>query len=449
MEQPVGQRERRVKPNIYERHQRNCRWVQNPKRRCDCTPSYFVAKSITIDGVTKQRRQTFPRVQDAEAWLAEFDARKKRGLVSSLDTSLRSHLEDLDDRLRRGVARQKNGKPYKPRSIILYRHGLRTLLALEAPELDKPVDAISVRDMQRLTDLLSEYLEYASVKAIQQPLRVVWGELARQGDLRNPMLGVVTPRPLSRPEEIIDPHVAVEIIERLPIKDRIIFGLALHTGARSGEIRALRWCDIDLDKRQVNIHRNYSGRELTTPKSEAGTRIVGFGQILAQQLGDYRNWVKGNRRAEFLEPHALVVPKQGDPFSPFEVTSLYRRVKKIVGVDDADKVKLHGLRKAYTSILVNRGVDLKTIQRTTGHASASLTLGTYTRLLTTDSRVTADVMDEFLSPFSGWVTDPRVAEVEAWRDYEVQLDQENWYLEQAAEAQGGGFRPRQAPLFDM
>jgi integrase len=445
----VGQRERRVKPNIYERHQRTCRWVENPKRRCDCTPGYFVAKSVTIDGVTKQRRETFPRIQDAEAWLAEFDARKKRGLVDSLDTSLRSHLEVFDDRLARGVARQKSGKPYKPRSITLYRHGIRKLLALKAPELDKPVDAISVRDMQRVTDLLSERLEYDSVKAIQQPLRVVWSELARQGDLRNPMLGVVTPRPPSKPEEILDPHVAVEIIERLPLKDRIIFSLALHTGARSGEIRALRWCDIDLEKGSVDIHRNYSGRELTTPKSEAGVRVVGFGQILTRQLREYRAWVKENRREEFLDSEALVIPNQGDPFSPFEVTSLYRRVEALVGGHDASKIKLHGLRKAYTSILVNRGVDLKTIQRNTGHASASLTLGTYTRLLNTDNRVTAEVMDEFLNPFKDWIADSQVAANEAWDEYQAQLDRENRELERASEAQGGGFTPRDAPLFDL
>ncbi len=445
----MGQRERRIKPNIYERHQRNCRWVENPKRRCDCTPGYFVAKSVTIDGVTKQRRETFPRIQDAEAWLAEFDARKKRGLVDSLDTSLRSHLEEFDDRLERGVARQKSGKPYKPRSITLYRHGVRKLLALKSPELEKPVDAISVRDMQRITDILSERLEYDSVKAIQQPLRVVWSELARQGDLRNPMLGVVTPRPASKPEEIIDPHVAVEVIERLPLKDRIIFSLALHTGARSGEIRALRWCDVDIEKGNVDIHRNYSGRELTTPKSEAGVRVVGFGEILTQQLREYRAWVKENRREEFLDSEALVIPNQGDPFSPFEVTSLYRRVETLVGAQDASKIKLHGLRKAYTSILVNRGVDLKTIQRNTGHASASLTLGTYTRLLNTDNRVTAEVMDEFLSPFKDWIADPQLAEIEAWEEYRAQLDRENWDLEQSAEVNGGGFTPRDAPLFDM
>jgi hypothetical protein len=58
-------------------------------------------------------------------------------------------------------------------------------------------------------------------------------------------------------------------------------------------------------------------------------------------------------------------------------------------------------------------------------------------------------MDEFLSPFKDWIPDPRVAEIEAWDEYQAQLDRENWDLEQSAEAQGGGFTPRDSPLFSF
>ena len=41
------------------------------------------------------------------------------------------------------------------------------------------------------------------------------------------------------------------------------------------------------------------------------------------------------------------------------------------------------------------------------------------------------------------------AEAEAWQVWQEILDYENQYLEQSAEINGGGFTPRDAPLFDM
>jgi hypothetical protein len=58
-----------------------------------------------------------------------------------------------------------------------------------------------------------------------------------------------------------------------------LWALGLDTGARSGELLALRWSDVDWDARTVHIDKNrvvVNGQVVEgTPKSKRSTRVVG------------------------------------------------------------------------------------------------------------------------------------------------------------------------------
>jgi integrase len=55
----------------------------------------------------------------------------------------------------------------------------------------------------------------------------------------------------------------------------------------------------------------------------------------------------------------------------------WRKARTAVGYD---AVKLHDLRHLYASGLIAAGCDVVTVQRALGHASATVTLGTYAHL---------------------------------------------------------------------
>jgi integrase len=257
------------------------------------------------------------------------------------------------------------------------------------------------------------------------PVRIVWDEIQRETGLQSPMSSVRLPAAERVPEQILDPEEAFALIRELEPFDRLVCSIAMQTGARSGEIRALRWMDVDLAQQIIHIHRNYSGRTLTTPKSEAGNRRVTYGDTLAREFEDYRDWVAEHRASTYLEDEALVCGSAPDPRSPFEVTSFYRRLEKKVGEDGAEILRLHRLRKIYTSVLFSEGVDMKSAQRALGHSSAALTIGTYARLLNERNPIVGQAMDAALGRYAAWPTKTQ-AEIEAWMVWEKALDEENW-----------------------
>ncbi len=53
-----------------------------------------------------------------------------------------------------------------------------------------------------------------------------------------------------------------------------LFDVALGTGLRLGELRALRWGDLDRERRLIRVEWAYSRQELRRPKTDAGVRSV-------------------------------------------------------------------------------------------------------------------------------------------------------------------------------
>lgn len=71
------------------------------------------------------------------------------------------------------------------------------------------------------------------------------------------------------------PSEYAEFINAVPVHTVLLWKLAIHAGLRHGELCALAWEDVDLDKGEIRIIRNITNKGIfVQPKTDAGIRTV-------------------------------------------------------------------------------------------------------------------------------------------------------------------------------
>ncbi|HLI29369.1 MAG TPA: site-specific integrase, partial [Chloroflexota bacterium] len=229
-----------------------------------------------------------------------------------------------------------------------------------------------------------------------------WGYLAR-----NPMEYVERPpqRPV-RPAVVLDEVQAVALL-RAARAERLgaVFALALTTTMRIGEILALRWEDLDLERRRVRVTRTLSrlgGRWLETEgKTAASRRTIDLAPWVVAWLRAHqaRQAAERAQAATWVRPD-LVFTSQYHPGAPVNsgVLRLYvlPRILRRAGLDV--RMCLHDLRKTAISLYLRAGEDLKVVQRLAGHATPAMTLHVYRNLVGDEAREAVDRFAPRLDP---------------------------------------------------
>ena len=93
--------------------------------------------------------------------------------------------------------------------------------------------------------------------------------------MHNPCRDVSLPTIRGRREHAADPDDAARMIRALPKKDQCVWAIAFYAGLRLGELRALRWEDIDETIGLIHVQRSWDAKEgEIETKSFAGRRDV-------------------------------------------------------------------------------------------------------------------------------------------------------------------------------
>ncbi len=76
----------------------------------------------------------------------------------------------------------------------------------------------------------------------------------------NPTKGLTLPAVRGRRDRIARPQEAAALIETLELADRAIYATALYAGLRRGELRGLRWTDVDFERNLIRVERAWDDR---------------------------------------------------------------------------------------------------------------------------------------------------------------------------------------------
>lgn len=180
--------------------------------------------------------------------------------------------------------------------------------------------------------------------------------------------------------------------------------IMLFTGLRVGEVRGLRWSDVDLDAGTFNIQRQIQPKrmnmkQVTLPKYNK-TREFHIPQEAVnalreqkrkqaeQQLKAGNKWIDDDLSSNLV--FRLPNGKQHGEHT------LYYAVKKLGEAMGMPDLHPHDLRHSYAIAALRSGADVKTVQHNLGHATANMTLEVYAAYTNDAGRQGAEKLSEYL-----------------------------------------------------
>lgn len=141
---------------------------------------------------------------------------------------------------------------------------------------------------------------------------------------------------------------------------RVAILFSLRTGLRQGELRALRWEDVDLVAKKVNVRRAAWNDKIGTPKGGRSREVP-----LSEEV------VRALRGARHLKGDLVFSEVGGEMWTRNQMKWPLWRACKRAGLRP---VRWHVMRHTFASHLVMRGHPLKAVQELLGHSDIRTTM---------------------------------------------------------------------------
>ena len=171
---------------------------------------------------------------------------------------------------------------------------------------------------------------------------------------------------------------------------------AAYTGARRGEVLALRWSEVNLKEKVITIARSLTERmEFKAPKNDR-TRIVEIEDDLCEIL-------RAHAVEQGKEKHALGPPYRDEGLvfaradgSPVDPWNFGRAVLDCIKRAKVTPITLHGLRDTNASLLSRAGVPIEVISKRLGHSSIGVTASRYLHVYSERGREAARAFENLI-----------------------------------------------------
>lgn len=187
----------------------------------------------------------------------------------------------------------------------------------------------------------------------------------------------------------------------------LFFQMALFCGLRRGELIALTWEDINMEKGIVSVTKSTSivnGKPYTkAPKNKSSNRAVSLPASVLQLAKQYRKEQIKYRLSigsQWDGDNYIFIQWNGRQMYP---STPYSTFKDIINrynsrTEDSSQflpdIPLHGLRHTSATLLISQNIDIRTVSGRLGHAQTSTTMNIYSHALQKMDEKAADALED-------------------------------------------------------
>ena len=349
--------------------------------------------------------------REAESALAAFVSETERGRRARTSRAL------FGDYARQWLDSRRRGKELAVKTLERYEGIIRDHLlphlggvrisSVGTPEIR---EALTAWRTGRRADGKPGVLSSKSVSVHFALLRQIFADAVRDGLLvDNPTLRVRAPKKFSRERRTYSIEQVIDLYEFLkPSRLATPVLTKALTGLRRGELLALRWKHIDLERGIANVHESVMVDQVGTasfkaPKTDKSRRPVALPRALISILLAHKRQQEDERKLVGLDPAGDLVfsDVDGGVWNPDAFSGLFTRAILRSGLP---RISLHELRHSYASISQRLGTPLTTTSRSLGHSTVLLTADVYSHALIEDFLVAANRLNAaFLQALPGSV----------------------------------------------
>ena len=302
----------------------------------------------------KKNKRGFKTKAEAEEWERNFRQQQRKDLDINFENFVEIYFADMENRLRESTIKNKR-----------YVFDLKVTPYFKKKKMCE-IKTADIRAWQN--ELIKQGYAPTYLKSINNQLAALFNYAVRYYDLKDNPCRKAGSIGKSKADDM-EFWTKQEFKQFLSSMDkkpeaRMAFMLLYWTEMRIGELLALTYEDIDLEKRIISISKSYQrldGKDvITPPKTPKSNRKITIPPFLAEELKEYCSRLYG------------IMPNE----RMFRFTKSYMEHEIVRGIKETvvKKIRIHDLRHSHASLLVELGFQPLAIAERLGHEKIEFVL---------------------------------------------------------------------------
>ncbi len=322
----------------------------------------------------KKNKRGFRTKAEAEKWERVFREQHSKDLDINFENFVEIYFEDVTNRLRESTIINKR-----------YVFDLKVTPYFKNKKMCD-IKASDIRHWQN--KLIKKKYAPTYLKSINNQLSALFNFAVRYYDLRENPCRKAGSIGKARADEM-QFWTKEEFNEFLPSMEskpeaKLACQILFWTGVRVGELLAITYEDIDLQKKRITINKSFQrikGRDvISPPKTPKSNRVVTIPTFLVKEIEEYCQSLYGILQTERI----------------FRFTKSFMEHELVRGIKETGvkRIRVHDLRHSHASYLIEKNLQPLIIAQRLGHEKVETTLNTYGHLYPNKQEEVADLLDE-------------------------------------------------------